>query len=87
MQPPSDVPTTQPECRSYTFRSLGLVMNPQRLPAARQMLADEGVSAWARRHGFRPKSVHDVLSGKRPCIRGESHRIAKALDLFQSTVK
>lgn len=57
-------------------------MNPKRLPAARKMLAGEGVTAWARRNGFRPKAVHDVLSGNRPCIRGQSHRIAKALDLF-----
>lgn len=56
-------------------------MDAARLKAARAALQSEGISDWARRHGFRPKSVHDVLSGTRPCIRGKSHHIAVALGL------
>jgi gp16 family phage-associated protein len=79
---PLPSPAIKTDRGRFTFRELGLVMNPLRIPAAKEMLSGEGVSAWARRNGFRPKAVHDVLSGTRPCIRGESHRIAKALGLF-----
>ncbi len=64
-----------------TIRNLGLSIDCARIPAARAKLQAEGVSAWARRHGFREKSVHDVLSGTRPCTRGQSHQIAIALGL------
>ena len=64
-----------------TFRSLGLAVDLDRLTAARASVQAEGISTWARRKGFRVKSVHDVLSGTRPCIRGESHCIAVALGL------
>lgn len=39
------------------------------------------VSEWARERGFSPKLVAMVLRGDRPCLRGESHRIALALGL------
>ncbi|MEI6419544.1 MAG: hypothetical protein WCO82_10775 [Sphingomonadales bacterium] len=77
-------PTHDKAAGRWTYRSLGLVMNPLLIPAAKERLMAEGVSEWARRHGFRPKSVHDVLSGTRPCIRGTSHQIAKALGLFEA---
>lgn len=64
-----------------TFRNLGLTADQEKLAAARARLQAEGISAWARLHGFRAKSVHDVLSGTRPCIRGKSHEIAVALGL------
>lgn len=64
-----------------TIRNLGLSIDTARIPAARARLQAEGVSAWARRHNFREKSVHDVLSGTRPCTRGQSHQIAIALGL------
>lgn len=67
--------------RPLTIRNLGLSIDVARIPAARERLQSEGVSAWARRHGFREKSVHDVLSGTRPCTRGKSHQIAVALKL------
>lgn len=65
-----------------TYRGLGLVLDPSKVAAAKARLASDGISAWAREHGFREKSVHDVLSGKRPCIRGTSHKIAVKLGLM-----
>ena len=39
------------------------------------------VSGWAERRGFRRESVYAVLSGRTKGLRGEAHRIAKALGL------
>jgi gp16 family phage-associated protein len=36
---------------------------------------------WADSHGFEPSLVYSVLSGDRKCLRGQSHKIAKALGL------
>ena len=55
----------------------------QRAAAVRARFSANGVNAseWARRKGLPVKLVHAVLSGKRPCRRGESHRIAVALGI------
>jgi gp16 family phage-associated protein len=37
------------------------------------------VAEWARKHGFNPRLVYQVLSGKRKCLRGVSFQIAEAL--------
>jgi gp16 family phage-associated protein len=73
--------------QSLTIRNLGLSIDHERIRAARARLQNEGVSEWARRHGFRPKSVLDVLSGTRPCTRGKSHAIAIALGLKDVAAK
>lgn len=54
-----------------------------RVAAARARLRDNGmpISAWAREHGFSPTLVHNVLTGKRACLYGESYRIALALGI------
>ncbi len=54
-----------------------------RVAAARANLRDNGkpISAWAREHGFSPTLVHNVLTGKRACLYGESFRIAVALGI------
>ncbi|MEH3098850.1 DNA-binding protein [Sphingomonas adhaesiva] len=39
------------------------------------------ISEWARERGFRLQMVHQILRGERPCLRGESHRIAVALGI------
>ena len=39
------------------------------------------VSEWARKEGFSPGLVHQVLSGRSKCVRGESHEIAVVLGL------
>lgn len=50
---------------------------------ARGRLAYDGLSVedWARREGFEPKTVYNVLSGRRMAIRGKSLRIAIKLGL------
>lgn len=46
-----------------------------------EQLRDRGISArdWALQNGFEPTLVYSVLSGKRKCLRGKSHQVAKAL--------
>lgn len=39
------------------------------------------VADWSAQHGFSTALVYAVMKGKRPCLRGESHRIAVALGL------
>ncbi|HEX8585036.1 MAG TPA: hypothetical protein VF680_11565 [Allosphingosinicella sp.] len=48
---------------------------------SRLALDGESVGTWASRNGFAAKTVYQVLSGSRRCIRGESARIAFALGL------
>lgn len=49
----------------------------------RAELARRGISiaAWATAHGFNTNLVHEVLAGRKKCIRGQSHRIAVSLGL------
>jgi len=39
------------------------------------------VADWARERGFGPQLVYAVLTGRRQCVRGQSHDIAIALGL------
>lgn len=39
------------------------------------------VSEWARRYGFSPTLVYQILKGKRQAVRGQSHQIAVRLGL------
>lgn len=39
------------------------------------------VSVWAREMGFSPGLVHQVLSGRLKCVRGQAHQVAVALGL------
>jgi gp16 family phage-associated protein len=39
------------------------------------------VAAWARAHGYSSALVYQVLSGKKRCLRGQSHEIAVRLGL------
>lgn len=39
------------------------------------------IADWARRNGFNPRLVYQVLAGRRKCLRGESFQIAKALGM------
>ena len=49
----------------------------------RRELADYGVavSEWARRHGYSPALVPQVLAGRLRCQRGQAHEIAVRLGL------
>lgn len=39
------------------------------------------ISEWARSHGFSAALAYQVLSGRKKCLRGQSHQIAVALGL------
>jgi len=39
------------------------------------------IAQWSRDNGFNQTLVHEVLSGRRPCKRGQSHNIAVALGM------
>lgn len=41
----------------------------------------KSVISWAREHGFCVNLVYMVLAGKRPGLRGQSHRIAVELGI------
>lgn len=60
----------------------------RRALALREELAERGVnlSDWARRRGYPVKLAHQILSGRRPCTRGQSHRIAVELGLKPGVV-
>lgn len=36
---------------------------------------------WAEARGFNPDLVYQVLTGRRKCLRGQSHAIAKELGM------
>lgn len=44
------------------------------------------VSEWALANGFSVPIVFEVLSGRRKCIRGQSHRIAVALGIKEGEI-
>jgi gp16 family phage-associated protein len=48
---------------------------------ARLALDGDRVEDWAVRNGFNPKTVHNVLGGRRLAIRGQSLKIAVLLGL------
>jgi gp16 family phage-associated protein len=66
-------PTRSPPLRSAT--------------EARQWMHAEGLSvaAWAADRGFPAALVYAVISGRRKCLRGQSHRIAQALGMKPPT--
>jgi len=39
------------------------------------------IAQWSRDNGFSETLVHEVLTGRRPCKRGQSHNIAVALGM------
>lgn len=41
----------------------------------------ESVAEWAKRHGFRPQYVYDLLNGRTVGTRGMAHRAAVMLGL------
>ena len=55
----------------------------ERALAVRERFVASGtsISGWARERGFSISLVQSVLSGKRRCRYGESHRIAVALGI------
>jgi gp16 family phage-associated protein len=54
-----------------------------RATALRARLVADGVNLaeWSRNRGFAYSTVKQVITGKRPCKRGQSHKIAVALGI------
>lgn len=44
------------------------------------------ISEWARVNGFSASLVYQILEGRRSCLRGQSHKIAVALQLKSGKV-
>ena len=63
-------------------------MNPRTKEQVLQEFARRGlsVSAWARSEGFSAQLVYQILSGKKRCLRGQSHAIAVRLGLKEGVV-
>lgn len=72
---------TAPQRR--TGRPVGPRPDPMRIAVVRQRLYDEGktITSWATEHGETLAQVSKVLSGKRACVSGDSHRIAVKLGI------
>ena len=58
-------------------------IDPARLREVREGFARRGESirAWAKRNGYKHKTVSSILSGDRKALRGISHQIAVDLGL------
>jgi gp16 family phage-associated protein len=58
-----------------------------RVEAARDKLVSQGKTSrdWAIEKGYDPELVYKVLSGRRSCTRGASHKIAVALGIKDGT--
>ena len=39
------------------------------------------IAEWARKNGYTPNLVYDIISGRKKCMRGQSHQIAVSLGL------
>jgi gp16 family phage-associated protein len=76
-------PVTAHPAEPITVKSLRFGIDRARITAARRGFDRSGVSVsdWARERGFDIKLVHAILSGRRTCLRGQSHRIAVALGI------
>jgi gp16 family phage-associated protein len=64
--------------------SIPLMPSPLKTPVqVREEFAARGISlsSWARERGFSAELVYQVLSGRKRCIRGQSHQIAVSLGL------
>ena len=44
------------------------------------------IAEWARAHGFSSALVYQVLTGRKRCVRGQSHQIAVLLGLKQGEI-
>lgn len=56
-------------------------MDPKKAVKERFEAHGEAIADWARRNGYKPRTVYAVLSGQLKAKRGMSHKIAVALGL------
>ena len=56
--------------------------------AAREMFFRNGicVEKWSEDRGLSPSLVYAVLAGRRPCYRGQSHKIAVLLGIKDGVI-
>jgi gp16 family phage-associated protein len=47
----------------------------------------KSVADFAREHGFSPSLVYQVMAGKRPGLRGQSHEIAVRLGIKDGVIE
>jgi gp16 family phage-associated protein len=68
---------------AHDLSSVPLQGQPMSAADALRRMHDDGVTikTWAESHGFQSSIVYSVLSGRRKCLRGQSHQIAVALGL------
>lgn len=61
----------------------GKPTHPKEAEVKRAVFFHDGVSmkSWAEARGFNPDLVYQVLTGRRKCLRGQSHSIAKELGM------
>lgn len=61
----------------------------ERAARAREWFLRTGtaVSVWSRERGYKATLVHEVLSGRRACRRGMSHRIAVELGIKEGVIE
>lgn len=79
---------TEPDQTATTERAWRRGLDPQRLERRRVELAAQGFNAseWARQNKFGARTVQEVLSGRRACLRGQMHTIAVMLGLKDGVV-
>lgn len=57
----------------------------ERVPSEikREVFLVNGISmkSWAEARGFNPMLVYQILTGRRKCLRGQSHNIARELGM------
>lgn len=66
-------------------------MKPQKLRTPQEIRAEWlrkglGQNDWARRHGFNPATVSQVLTGKNTGTRGAGHKIAVMLGIKDGVI-
>jgi gp16 family phage-associated protein len=44
------------------------------------------IAAWSRQHKVNKQLVYEILSGRRRCVRGQSHRVAVLLGLKDGVI-
>jgi len=74
---------TQPKPRADRTAQLLLTHTQARAEFDRKGLS---IAKWARDHGFTRSLVYEVLSGRKKCKRGQSHKVAVLLRMKQGEI-
>lgn len=65
------------------------ITSPKTPQEVKEAFADRGesVAEWAKRNGFRPQYVYDLLNGRTVGTRGMAHRAAVLLGLKKGVIE